>query len=179
MSQKADKVIESILLGEAQRLIDQGYDKNLVEQSMSDFLTGGIGSIMNFGGEGITQTIKSKIFGYFLAKLGMDPNSFFGLTLTNTFANLSVGDYYKAFTDCDFTTKLIAKSILESFIDQMRNSAGMDSFIMMALKDTFVEAGEQTAIYQNLANKLTGFICPVLQNISKTYDLSPLQKIAN
>jgi hypothetical protein len=179
MNQKTNQVIESILLEEAQKLINEGYDGKIVEQSLADFATGGIGSIMNFGGLGITQTIKSKIFGFFLAKMGVDPNSFVGLALTNTFANLSVGDYYKAVTDCDFTTKLIAKSILESFIDQMRNTAGMDSFIMSALKDTFVEAAEQTPIYQNIASKLTAFVCPALQSISQKFDLSPLLKVAD
>lgn len=179
MSQNANQVIESILLEESQRLINEGYDRKIVEESLSDFISGGIGSIMKFGGMGIIQSLKSSVFGYFLAKMGVDPKSFVGLALTNTFANLSVGDYYKAVTDCDFTTKLIAKSVLESVIDQMRNSAGMDGFIMTALKDTFVESAEQTPIYQSIASKLTAFVCPALEGIAQKFDLGPLLKVAD
>jgi hypothetical protein len=47
------------------------------------------------------------------------------------------------------------------------------------MKDTFVEAGENTQMYQSLANKLTTFVCPILENFASKYDLSPLKKIAN
>jgi len=174
-----DQIIESILLEESQKLINEGYDQKLVEQSLANFITGGIGAVTSFGGEGILQTIKGSLFSVLIANFGIDPKSFFGLAITNAFANLSVGDYHRVLTDCDFTTKLIAKSILESFIDQMRNAAGMDSFLMTAMKDTFVEAGENTQMYQTLANKLTTFVCPILENFAGKYDLSPLKKIAN
>ena len=177
MDKNQKDLFNSILLEEANKLIDKGYDPLLVEQGLLDFIGGGLGSIGKFGGAGLTQTLKGQLFSGLLAGLGLDPKSFFGLALTNTFANLEIKDYHRAFTDCDFTTQLIAKSILESFIDQFKNAQGLDGLLATALKETFVEAAANTEIYKNLAGKLSGFVCPLLQGVASKFDMSIFKDI--
>jgi hypothetical protein len=166
-------LLNNILL-EMDSLVSKGYDQTIVENAFMDFLGKGKSSV----GSGITQTIKKSTFEFFISKLGVNPKSFMGQVLSNAFANVQFKDYYRLFTDCNFTTDIIAKTLLESFIDKWRTQAGFDSLLHMALKETLVEAATSTDMYKGLSSKLHGFICPLLKEASSNYDLNPLKKIS-
>jgi hypothetical protein len=163
------------LLNERDNLIDKGYDRLLVEDSFWNFLMGkGKDSV----GSGIVQTFKKSIFQFFLSKLGIGPESFMGQVLSNAFANVSVKDCYRLFTDCNFTTDIIAKTLMESFIDKWRVATGFDSLLHVALKEVLVEAATSTEVYKKLSGKLQTFVCPILKEASSKIDLGPLKRIA-
>jgi hypothetical protein len=169
------KEIETLdkLLNEMDNLIKKGYDPLIVENAFWDFLSGkGKDSV----GSGITQTFKKSIFEFFVRSLGVDPKSFMGQVLSNAFANIEFKDYHRVLTDCNFTTEIIAKTLLESFIDKWRIEAGFDSMLHLALKETLVEALSKTDVYRSLADKLTGIVCPLLKAAASKYDLNPLKK---
>jgi hypothetical protein len=112
---KIDRVTRQKLMEEIERLVDQGFDREVVEEGLFDFMSG-------LGGTVATQTIKGQMMKFVLDKLGIvDSNGFMGLALRNTFANLEFKDYGKL-GDCSFITPLLTKSILETFIDKMRIS---------------------------------------------------------
>lgn len=168
---KNEDIILEELLKEVDKLIGEGHEQRVVENAFWDLLGGN-----NAVGSGILQTFKKTIFGYFVEKLGISPKSFMGNVLTNAFANVQFKDYYRLFTDCNFTTDIIAKTLLESFIDQWRNQAGFDSIFHTALKEVLVESMANTSAYKGLSKKLHGFVCPALKELTSKVDISPLKK---
>jgi hypothetical protein len=162
---KIDRATHHKLMEEIERLVDQGFDREVVEEGLFDFMS-------SMGGKIGTQTIKGEIMKFILDKLGIvDSNSFMGLALRNTFANLEFKDYGRL-GDCSFLTPLLTKSILETFIDKMRISAGMDSILFTALKEALTEAGSSTEAYKSLEGYVSSFICPIARQIADTFDLS-------
>jgi len=162
---KIDRVTRQKLMEEIERLVDQGFDREVVEEGLFDFMSG-------LGGKVATQTIKGQIMKYILGKLKIvNPDGFMGLALRNTFANLEFKDYGKL-GDCAFLTPLMTKSILETFIDKMRISAGMDSVLFTALKETLTEAGSNTEAFKSLEGYVSSFICPITSQIADKFDLS-------
>ena len=159
-----DRVTYKKLTNEVEKLVKQGFDRQVVEEGLFDFVTN--------AGTGITKAFKGQIAKFFLSKLGIiDENSFLGLAVTNLFANVEFKDYGKL-TDCTFVTEQLAKSILETFIDQFRQEKGLDSFIYTAIKDTMVETAAGTSLYKSLAKKLTTFVCPIVSEIADKFDFS-------
>lgn len=162
---KVDRIVRQKLLEEIEKLVNQGFDREVVEEGFLDFMSG-------LGGKAVTQTIKGQIVKFVLDKLGIvDSNSFMGLALQNTFANLEFKDYGKL-GDCSFVTPLLTKSILETFIDKIRIQAGMDSILFTALKETLTEAGSNTEAFKSLEGYVSSFICPIVNQIADTFDLS-------
>ena len=99
---KVDIIARQKLMEEIERLVDQGFDREVVEENFLDFMSG-------IGGKAVTQTVKGQMMKFVLDKLGIvDSNSFMGLALRNTFANLEFKDYGKL-GDCAFVTPLLLK----------------------------------------------------------------------
>jgi hypothetical protein len=174
LNMKNKNEIINALSKEMDKLISEGHDKKVVQESFYDLLGGLKGNV----GSGIVQTFKKTIFSYFISKLGIDPKSFMGNVLSNAFANVEFKDYYRLFTDCNFTTDILAKTLLESFIDKFRMQAGFDSILHTALKEVLVETATNTDMYKGLSGKLHGFVCPALKGLTSKIDIEPLKKIA-
>lgn len=161
-----DRKLYEKLLDEVERLVDQGFDRSVVEEGLGDFFTGGL------GGEVVTQTLKGQFMKSILKTLGIvDENSFLGLALQNLFANISFKDYSRL-GECSFVAPQLTKAILETFIDKMRIQAGMDSILFTAIKETLTEAGSNTAAFKSLQKYVSAFICPVIAKISSNFDFS-------
>ena len=164
----------NLIINEMESLVKKGYDPVIVENAFMDFFSG-----KNIIGSSVVQVFKKQLFQGFLSKLGLEPTSFMGQVLSNAFANVSFKDYYRLFTDCNFTTGIISKTLLESFIDKWRVQSGMDSLLHVALKEVLFEAATATQTYKSLSGKLNGIVCPILKDISSKNDLSSLKKLAN
>lgn len=162
-----------LMLKEMETLKRKGYDPVIIENAFMDFFTGG-----NSVGGGIVQMFKKQLFEFFLSRLDVDSKSFMGQVLSNAFANVQFKDYYRLFTDCNFTTDILSKTLLESFVDKWRIQAGMDTIFHSALKEVLVEAATSTQAYKALSSKLHSFVCPLLKEAASKIDLSPLKKIA-
>jgi hypothetical protein len=183
---KIHKKTYHLLNEEINRLVEKGYDRSIVENelfevlvlneydmsSINTFMSSigqGIKNVGSYAGEGLIQTAKKRIAKFVIGKLGIvDENSFTGLVIQNAFANISIADYNKL-TDCRFVTKHIAKALVESMIDAVREKEGLNSLLYDALKETLVEAGSNSAFYKGLENKLIDIVCPIVKLISKKF----------
>jgi hypothetical protein len=162
---KVNKKTYEKLIKEAQKLVDQGYDEKVIAEQLFDFLG-------KTGGTAVTQTIKGQVAKFILDKLGIiDSKSFLGLAIQNLFANIEFKDYGKL-TECDFVSNQLTKSILETFIDKMRISAGMDTILFRGIKEFITEAGANTEAFQKLQGYVSSFICPIVSEIADTFDFS-------
>lgn len=179
---KVDRITRQKLIEEIERLVDQGFDRELVEEGFVNFLTEqgnegvfkGISNFLsgnNLGGTAITQTFKSQILKYILNSLGVGTDSFVGMALLNLFANVEFKDYGKL-TDCNFVSSELTKAILETFIDKAIKSMEMDSILMTALKNVVTEAGANTQAFKSLQKYVYTFMCPIVKQIADKFDFS-------
>jgi len=146
------------LLEEADYWSKKGVSDREIDESMLDAITGFGGSV----GEGFLETIKKYVGKLIIAKFNLDPNSPMALVLVNAFANLSFQDYKKVFRDCDFTSRLIAESVIDAVIENFRSKAGYDSPIYSVVQDTMVDILKKNDSIETLAQKMSGTICPML-----------------
>jgi hypothetical protein len=162
---KVNKKTYEKLLEEAQRLIDQGYDEKIIAEGLFDFLS-------SAGGSAVTQTIKGQLIKFVLDKLGIvDTKGFLGLAIINFFSNVEFKDYGRL-TECKFVSEQLTKAILETFVDKLRISAGMDDILFVGIKEFITEAGSNTEAFKTLLKYVSTFICPIVDQIADTFDFS-------
>jgi len=162
---KVNKKTYEKLLEEAQKLVEQGYDEKIIAEQLFDFLG-------KSGGSAITQTLKGQIIKFVLDKLGIvDSKSFLGLAIINFFSNVEIKDYARL-GECNFVSSQLTKAILETFIDKLRISAGMDSILFVGIKEFMTEAASNTEAFKKLQGYVNSFICPIVGEIADTFDFS-------
>lgn len=156
------------LIAEAESLVEKGFDRNVVEEGLFDFLQG-------TGGKAITQTFKSQIIKYILDELKIvDTKSFLGLAIMNLFANVEVKDYVKL-TNCSFFSGELTKAILETFIDKLRlqgGALGLDQILFVGIQNILTETAANTEAFKSLQAQVSSFICPVVKQIADKFDFS-------
>jgi hypothetical protein len=179
---RINRVTRQKLIEEIERLVDLGFDREVVEESFVNFLTeegaeGAFGSIANFfsgdnlGGTAVSQTFKSQILKYVLGSLGVGTDNFLGMAVLNLFANVEFKDYGKL-TDCNFVSSQLTKALLETFLDQAVKKMEMDSILTTAIKNVVTEAGANTEAFKGLQSQVNTFICPVVKQIKDKFDFS-------
>lgn len=177
---KIDRVTRQKLIEEIERLVNLGFDREVVEESFVNFLNeegglfGGFSKFLsgdNLGGTAITQTFKSQILKYVLNSLGVGTDNFLGMAVLNLFANVEFKDYGKL-TDCNFVSSQLTKALLETFLDQAVKKMEMDSILTTAIKNVVTEAGANTEAYKGLQSQVNTFICPIVKQIGEKFDFS-------
>jgi hypothetical protein len=162
---KVNKKTYEKLIKEAQKLVDQGYDEEVIAEQLFDFLG-------KTGGTAVTQTIKGQLIKFVLDKLGIvDSKSFLGLAITNFFSNVEIKDYGRL-SECSFVSRELTKAILETFVDQMRLKAGMDGILFVGIKEFMTEAGANTEAFKKLQGYVASFVCPIVKQIANKFDFS-------
>jgi hypothetical protein len=136
--------------------------RGLTEEEIGAGLESMFGSLVDKAGLGFGQTIKKEIVRWLLAKIGINPNTWTAVVFENAFASLNFADYGKVFTDCSFTTGLLAKSIIASFIDKWRYEKGFNNMFLVFLQQTVVESVADSDIVNKLEEKINPVICPIL-----------------
>jgi hypothetical protein len=129
----------------------------IIETSISD--------IAGYGASGFMSTLKKQIAGWVLRGFGMDDKGYMALVLQNAFATLKFSEYKKVFSDCEFTSGLIAKSLLNTFIDRFKTGTAYDNAFYDALQYSVIEAVNDNQTVEFLADKLHGTICDKLGDI--------------
>lgn len=183
---KLNKRTSHLLINEVNKLVEKGYDRTMVENklyealiinefdmsSVNNFMGGlgrGVGNIVSNAGEGLIQTGKRRIARFFIQQLGIvDEKSFMGLVIQNAFANISFSDYNKL-TDCQFVTKHVAKALIETMVDVVREQHGLTSLFYDAIKETLAETATNSPLYRGLEKNLIHIVCPIVQIAKKKF----------
>lgn len=132
----------------------------IIEFSISD--------IAGYGATGFISTIKKQIAGWILDGFGIDRTGFMSLVLQNAFATLKFSDYKRVFRDCEFTSGLIARSLLNTFIDRFKQGTEYDNAFSDALQYSVIEAVNDNSTVEFLAQRLHGTICDKLGEVRET-----------
>ena len=161
------------LLNEMIYLNSQGYDKQVIKEQFFDILK----SLFGNAGESIQQYFKEYFAEWLISSLTpLDPNGWIGGTIIKAIGNLAISDISKL-TDCNFTTKLISKSIADEAIDQLKNKAGMEGAFYDILRNAVVESLFESDLGQKIESALGNILCPSLSKVSsKMSDITDTMK---
>jgi hypothetical protein len=159
------KKVGSELFEEVMYLRSQGFNSQILNEGLFDFLGGALGHST----EGVTQFFKEKLSDKVLTILGVNPDSWVGGVVSTTIGNLALSDIPKVFTDCSFTTKLLSKSIAEEAVNQVRLGVGVSGGFYDILSNTLVEMIEKGDFAQSIEEKLADSICPMLSDVRQKF----------
>ena len=158
--------VGSELFEEVLYLNSQGFTTPLLTEALFDFL----GGVLGHSTEGVTQFFKEKLVDKVMSLLGVNPDSWVGGVVSTTIGNLALSDIPKVFSDCSFTTKLLAKSIAEEAVNQVRLGVGVSGGFYDILSNTLVEMIEKGDFAQSVEEKLAETICPMLSDVRNKFN---------
>jgi hypothetical protein len=153
------------------------YKKTIKEDD--NFLNTALGGVKNIGsslfsnfGDKLTQSFKERVGKFIVGKIGSYlgypniQNSYVGLAIVNVFANTDFKDMGRLFNDCDFSSPIITKSLLEAYLDKLAVDQGIDSFVYSAIKNIVTESAAESPAFKALQDKVSQMICPILEGLS-------------
>jgi hypothetical protein len=153
------------------------YKKTIKEDD--SILNTALGGIKNVGSslfsnpaEKLSQALKERAGKFIVGKIGSFigypniQNSYVGLAIVNVFANTDFKDMGRLFNDCNFSSPIITKSLLEAYLDKMAVDHGIDSFVYSAIKNMVTESAAESSAFKALQNKVSQMICPILEGLS-------------
>jgi len=140
----------------------QGFDKGLINEGFWDVLKGLFPST-----DIIAEWFKEKMTTWLIEAIAPgQENSWIANILITSIGNLNIGDIPKL-TNCDFTTKLLSKSISEAVIRKFAKSQGISGVIPDLIRNTMVDHLDNTEFAQKLESGLSHIICPLLGGVAQ------------
>ena len=163
-----DKLFNDVI-SEMFYLNSQGFDKGLINEGFWDILSGLFPS-----GNVIGQWFKEKMSSWLIEKIAPgQENSWVGNIIITTIGNLKASEITQL-TNCDFTTRLLAKSISEAVIKKFADSKGVSGVLADLVRNSMMEHLDGSEFAQKLESGLSHIICPLLggvtQKMSKVAD---------
>lgn len=163
-----DKLFNDVI-SEMFYLNSQGFDKGLINEGFWDILSGLFPS-----GNVIGQWFKEKMSSWLIEKIAPgQEKSWVGNIIITTIGNLKPSEITQL-TNCDFTTRLLAKSISEAVIKKFADSKGVSGVLADLVRNSMVEHLDGSEFAQKLESGLSHIICPLLggvtQKMSKVAD---------
>jgi hypothetical protein len=156
-----DKLFNEVI-SEMFYLNNQGFDKGLINEGFWEILKGLFPSTDVIG-----QWFKEKMASWLIEAIAPgQENSWVGSIITTTIGNLKIGEITKL-TNCDFTTKLLSKSIAEGVIKKFADSKGVSGALADLLRNSMVEHLDSSEFAQKLESGISHLICPLLGGVTQ------------
>ena len=151
------------VFSEALYLNQQGFDKDLINESFWDTLKGLFSGV---GFNSISAYFKEQVAKYIISKIAPgSENGWIAGTIEKLIGNVPIGELPKLL-NCDYLVPKLAKSIAEEAIDKTKNSVGLTGGVFDILRNGIVDSLEETSFAQNLEKGLTSIVCPSLSTVS-------------
>jgi hypothetical protein len=132
---------------------------NLQKEKFSNEVISEEFDFLNILGSGPLEVLKEAIVRGILKALNIDARGWIGDSIAIFVGNLNFRDIPKL-TDCKFLTHIISKSILETAVDQLKQSkTNFNGFIGDALRSTIVDMLTENNFIKEFENKTLGKIC--------------------
>ena len=142
-------------------LNQNGYNKNLINEGLWEFLKGAFGDSADV----IMQVFKEHIAEWFIEKITpMDPDGWMANLITTSVGNLEWSEISKL-TDCGNFTKFMSKNIVETIVKKMGNKSGAEGTFFDFMRNTIIETLEESELGQKIETGLSNFVCPSLSNV--------------
>jgi hypothetical protein len=151
------------VFSEALYLNQQGFNKDLINESFWDTLKGLFSGV---GFNSISAYFKEQVAKYIISKIAPgSENGWIAGTIEKLIGNVPIGELPKLL-NCDYLVPKLAKSIAEEAIDKTKNSVGLTGGVFDILRNGIVDSLEETSFAQNLEKGLTSIVCPSLSTVS-------------
>jgi hypothetical protein len=161
---KKDRIkLSDELINEMVYLNSQGFNKQVINESFWDLLTG----LFPKGVDSIFDTFKERGIAWLMEKVGLNPNSWLGSVVVTGLGDIDIVDIPKLFSDCNFATKVMSKAIAEGTVRQLQQKYTSDSAVADILRNTVVEVLSETELGQKLESAIGSLICPLISNLSE------------
>ena len=138
--------------------------------NIKDKITGLGNTVKSVGGSigtGVIETFKKRVAKYIVSQLNIQPDTFMALVIINFFVNLDIKDYKRVFKDCEFTSSLMAESLIDALIEQMRIKMEFDNLTYSIIQDTVMDQMKKNETVKEISARLNGYICPHLADARK------------
>ena len=165
----SDYIFESII-SEMNYLKVQGYDSKVINEGFFSMLQ----SIFGNSVRSMPQVFSEYIAEWLMKTLGVPQGTYMSAVVKTLAGNLTrdLSNMDKFFTDCRFTSNMIADSLIEGYLTQLQDEKGLNSgaggFLVSAIRNAIVDslAEGQNSIVQKLEDMIADFLCPKLSKMA-------------
>ena len=156
----------SEVISEMTYMNTQGFNKEIISEGFWDMLKG----IFGHTPDGVLEYFKEYVGKWLVDNLTpIDPEGWIGSIIITAIGNLPVGDIPKL-TDCNFLTKLVAKSVGEGALRKISHEKGIEGPFYDILRNTLVDSLEESSFVQKLEEGLGNVLCPLIGGLSTKMD---------
>lgn len=165
----SDYIFESIF-SEMNYLKVQGYDSKVINEGFFSMLQ----SIFGNSIKSMPQVFSEYIAEWLMKTLGVPQGTYMSAVIKTLAGNLTrdISNMDKFFTDCRFTSNMIADSLIEGYLTQLQDeknlNTGVSGFLVSAIRNAVVDslAEGQNSIVQKLEDMIADFLCPKISKMA-------------
>lgn len=159
-TKKGQEIFFEHVIQEMIKMNREGVDKQLIQEDMFDMVKG---FFTGTGVDSVMQYFKEYGAKWFLGKLGVDKNHWLSDALSIAIGNLPLGDIPKVFSDCNYLTKLLSKTFVETMAQQFaERTMKVDNPISNITRNALVEILEDTRMGEIVEGALGKYVCPLV-----------------
>jgi len=162
------------IFSEALYLNQQGFNKELINESFWDTLKG---LFTGVGVDSIGQYFKEQVAKYIIGKIAPgEENGWIAGVIEKLIGNTPILEIPKLL-NCDYLIPKLSESIVEEVIDKTKNSIGLSGAISDIIRNGLVTSLNKTELAKSLEKSLTSVVCPSLSKVSdKLMDVAGTMK---
>ena len=145
---------------EISELKSNKYNLGLINESFFDWLSSFLGVE--------TQNMKEYIVNFFIKLFGVDPSSNLASSISMAIDNVPESEYGKLFTDCEYTSDIMSKAMVEAMMEQM-SSGELESqevisgMFQNSIMDTLSQ--DKISISNRMKERIHDFVCEKLNKV--------------
>jgi len=151
------------MFSEALYLNQQGFNKDLINESFFDTLKGMFSGV---GFDSIGEYFKEQVAKYIISKIAPgEENGWIAGIIEKLIGNTPITDIPKLL-NCDYLVPKLSESIVEEVLDKAKNSMGLSGAISDIIRNGIVTSLDKTELAKSLEKSLTSVVCPLLSTVS-------------
>ena len=145
---------------EISELKSNKYNLGLINESFFDWLSSFLGVE--------TQNMKEYIVNFFIKLFGINPSSNLASSISMAIDNVPESEYGKLFTDCEYTSDIMSKAMVEAMMEQM-SSGELESqevisgMFQNSIMDTLSQ--DKISISNRMKERIHDFVCEKLNKV--------------
>lgn len=144
---------------EIMELKSNKYNLDLINESFFEWLSSFLGVE--------TQNMKEYIVNFFIKLFGINPSSNLASSISMAIDNVPESEYGKLFTDCDYTSDVMSKALVEAMMEQMSEQPDSNEVIPGMFKDSIVDtlSQDKISISNRMKERINNFVCEKLNKV--------------
>ena len=150
MEEVSDEIVE---------LKSNGYNMNLVNENFFQWLSSFLGTKEGDSKEYITN--------WFIKQFGIEPSTQLSDSISKALDEVPESDYGKLFSDCDYTSDLLSKALVEAMMKQLeedpKSAEAVSGMFNHSIIDTLNQ--DKISISKRMKEKIHNYVCEKLNKV--------------